>query len=115
MIKIGGKEVAFSAALLLHEGEVAEFDFLAGPRRVDARITFSYEGTDTASTVDITLSNGVLSFDFKNWRHSLGAALKVPTSVAKVSDGIEIFLQASVWLIGETYKADVIFLIERGE
>ena len=113
MIRIGGKEVVFTANIVVPERDTAELEFNAGLGKVSVLILFSDDGSEKPPKIDIKLTDGVLALNFFNWKSALGAALKTPTSILRLGDGQEIFLLASVWKIGEVYKIDACFLMDR--
>ena len=119
-MKIGDKEIVYTASLVVPEGETVFIEFLIGRWRPQFKIDFKNDPDNKSpSRIDIEGQNhagGIQSLSFVNWNNPMGTALMKPATIGKTNTGQSVFLIAAHWYIGNetkghVHKVDVHFLL----
>lgn len=113
-IKIGTKEVVFTASLIVHAGADAWIEFTADTWNVKLKLEF-VDDADTlkdGTGIVVSAENGHGLIKFVRWKNSLGTANTNPFTLGTTKEGRKVTFSAAHWLIGNVNKMDIQFYIE---
>ncbi len=111
-MKVGGREVVHTATLIIPKGEDALVDFDVGQWKISLRILFVSKDKDAEKgSLSIEVVDGNPQLSLFDWNNSLGTATVRPFELGTASDGRKLSVMLSHWLIGETNKLDIQFLL----
>ena len=111
-MKIGERDVVHTASLIVPKGENAIVDFRVGQWDISLKIIF-VRNDDKAEKGSISLEviDGNPQISLINWNNSLGTATIQPAVLGTANDGRKLSFMLCHWLIGDTNKVDIQFLL----
>ena len=123
MIKVGKRQVLFSATLLCPEGEEIEIEVpVPGETKPwKIKIVFSNKEQQDSDKSDLkpTLTWEIVEdnwiLNFSNWNKTLGSAISKPAQIAETINNQPITLLAEVSKLTGLYRANIQLMLQEGE
>ena len=114
-IKVGGKKVFFSEAILCPENESIEIfiDAFEGNADWNIKVLFS-ENNDSEKKPNIStkLEGDLWILDFNNWKGASGTTLPTPWEFAATDDHKPIYMLAEVSKISSIYHVHLQLMVD---
>lgn len=114
-MRIGAREVAHTAILLIPPGEDGWLEFNVGSWTARLKLVFrtvpAKEGTSTGASLELEAMEDHACLTFTNWDNGLGTATIRPIDFARLSDGRTV--TAMIWhaKTGDMHRVDLQFLV----
>jgi hypothetical protein len=111
-MKIGGRKVVHTASMIVPKGEEAEIEFNVDNWNIKLKILFIRNNdSDNANGMSLEVVDNNPQLSLINWSNSLGTATIKPAELGTSNNGKKVSFMLSHWLIGETNKLDIQFLL----
>jgi hypothetical protein len=110
-MKIGNREVVHTFSIIVPDKEDAWVDFNVGQWNINLRIYFTEDKGKDTGALSLEVLQDIPHLNLINWRNALGTATIKPIELGTTSDGRQLSFMLTHWLIGETNKLDIQFLL----